>query len=101
MTISEKGLHSLQYNWKNIVPVSQTKGLNSDCEKLLSKNEAIKKYCNKVSVENVDVHKNVCYRQVYVYQNDTLTPAWVFGTEDAFFEPTYINALTGETLHIN
>ena len=101
MTISEKGLHSLQYNWGNIVPVSQTKGLNSDCETLLSKNEAIKKYCNKVSVENVDVHRNVCYRQVYVYQHDALIPAWVFGAEDAFFEPTYINALTGETLHIN
>ena len=32
------------------------------------------------------------------YQDNEVIPAWVFGTEDAFFEPVYINAITGDKL---
>lgn len=96
MTISENGLHSLQYNWKTIVPVAQSMTMNS--VKTLSENEAIEKYCNKVNLKNWDINSNISYRQVYLYQDNEVIPAWVFGTEDAFFEPVYINAITGEKL---
>ena len=41
MTVSENGLHSLQYNWKKIVPAAQTMTMKDACVKTLSENEAI------------------------------------------------------------
>lgn len=98
MTVSENGLHSLQYNWKNIVPAAQTTTMKGPCVKTLSENEAIEKYCGEVNLKNLDVSSSISYRQVYLYQDNEVIPAWVFGTEDAFFEPVYINAITGDKL---
>lgn len=98
MTVSENGLHSLQYNWKNIVPAAQTTTMKGPCVKTLSEDEAIEKYCGEVNLKNLDVSSSISYRQVYLYQDNEVIPAWVFGTEDAFFEPVYINAITGDKL---
>ena len=100
MTVSENGLHSLQYNWKNIVPAARTMTMNST-RVTLSENEAIEKYCNKIDLKNLDANSNIAYRQVYLYQDNEVIPAWVFGTEDAFFEPVYIDAITGDRLEVN
>lgn len=83
MTVSENGLHSLQYNWKNIVPAAQTTTMKGPCVKTLSENEAIEKYCGEVNLKNLDVSSSISYRQVYLYQDNEVIPAWVFGTEDA------------------
>ena len=101
MRITQNGLFSLQYNWKTILSAEKITVSEAGRSNVFLEQDMMEQYCALVNADEISPHTNVCYRQVYLYLDGIATPAWVFGTGDAFVNSVYFNAITGERITVN
>ena len=95
--ISTYGIESLSYIWPNIIPVDQTEDRT-----LLTVDEAIQKYLGTNDFEKVfkcyQTLLEIHFEQVYIYKEGKSVSTWIFGENELFCNPVFLDAYTGEEL---
>ena len=99
--INKNGLDTLQYYWRDIVPVSDTNPISTDS--LLDENEAMKVYKRELARNHPEIAEEgddwpIIVSQVYRYIDGNSVKAWVFSDGQKYLNPIYIDMLTGEPI---
>jgi hypothetical protein len=95
VSISAYGIESLSYIWPNIIPVDQTED-----HTMLTADQAIQKYLETNGFKEVfkayQTLPEIHFQQVYIYKEEKSVSAWIFGENELFYNPVFLDAYTGE-----
>lgn len=93
--VDDQGVVSIKYLWSQV-----------ENAKTIQNNQTFKKTEDILNAYTINKKPYpsqkhpIYYRPVYVYQNNKSQPAWAFGEDSSFVNPTYINKATGTTIQM-
>ena len=80
-----------------IIPLALSKEAENLFAEVIVSNTLMQNY---KQLTNISVNQKIAGRPVYVLQNNQCTSAYVIGKKQAFIDPTYFEAATGEKLDV-